>query len=241
MKNNILSRGLAVLQAVSTADRPLRFSELRTVAMHVPDSTLCRLLQSLESSGHLTHQPDVGYTPGPQIQHWLKAVRKSPQSFQDCAAAQIQILTSTIRESAAVALHDGEAIRILKSKTEPDAISIIEEGEILHFESDHAASLAILHQMKNAALNQALKSRYSRIRNAQEYGKAVKATLRKDGLWLDRSQIRPGICRMALPFSYHKCPGAIFLCLTLETARKKTTALFHALRIAQQELQKADS
>lgn len=236
-KISALSRGLAILESVSLATRPLRFSELRAVAPDMPDSTLSRLLRSLEVSGHLARVSDAGYASGPETCRWLAAIRKSSRDFRDVAAEVIQVLTSTTHESAAVALLGEEAIQIVKSQTVQEAIWIIREGQLLHFEADHAASLAILHQLPSTRRREALKSSRSRIRNLAEYTAAVKATRQTDGLWLDHSRERPGICRMALEFAHAGQPGAVFLCLTIESARQRYKALGLALRAAQSALQ----
>jgi|GEM_PF-5252115 len=237
IRKTALSRGIAILESVSLTTRPLRFSELRAIVPGVPDSTLSRLLRSLESSGHLARHADMGYTAGPETRRWMTAIRQSPSRFHDVVIEQLKFLTTTAKESAAVALLDDEAIRIFKSQAVPEAVSIISEGEILYFDTDHAGCLAILHQLDRTRRAEAFKSRYSRIHHAKEYAAAIRTTRLKSGFWLDRSRARPGICRIALGFTHNGQPGTIFLCLTVESAQRHWDFLSRALRTAQKTLQ----
>jgi len=236
--SSALGRSLAILQAASLADRPLRYSDLKASTPGISDSTFSRLLRSLERSGYLVHVPEAGYAPGPGIRRWTDAIRQSPRDFSDIAAETVDVLTAATQESAALALLEDSTIRIVESRTMPDAVSVVRKDGILHFEDDHAASLAILHQLPPDRRTALLTTRHSRIRTTTRYVSGVKAALRAEGFWLDQSRARPGICRMALPFQRHGKPGAVFFCLTLVSAQQRKDVLLRELRVAQAALQK---
>ena len=206
-----LSRGLAILEHLMGVREGCTYTELKGALPLIPDASLMRLLQSLVASGHLTKDEARRYTLSSRAKAWEGRLA-GRKTFTESAAESVARLSRDLAESAAAALLQEGHIRILASESFPDSITVIGKGSVLHFESDHAAALAILHAMDRAAQKRAIASEVSRIRNLAGLRKAISAT-HQHGIYVDRSTVRQGVSRVAAPLRVDGAPGAVFVCL----------------------------
>jgi len=236
-QNAALTRGLAIVEAVSRASGPLRFSELRAVIGEISDSSLARLLRSLESSGHLQRDADEGYKMGRRLAAWQAALRVGPTDWRVRLQVEIQQLCQMAHESAAAAYLQQDQITVAYGQTVEGGVTVMRTGTLLHFEADHAGSLAILAALPANLRNQLLVSRFSRIPDREEYRVGVEEARRGKGLWLDRSRERPGISRLAVALTVNGRPGSLFFCLPTESALARYGQLSTALLEARERLE----
>lgn len=227
--DSALIRGLRLLEHILQAGGPVRFSELRDALPGVPDSTLARLLRSLEEHGYIVSVSKSGYTPGPQMGAFLSAATRRGISPPEAVEQAVRELCRRTNESAAFVKLETDHLSVLFSLTVSGAVSVLPPGGLLHFEADHAAALAVLQLLPARARKRLLASRYSRIPSPKDYTCALAASRRPDGSFLDHSTERPGICRMAVPVRYGDLIGALFLCLTEQHAGKSADSLAAAL------------
>jgi len=232
-----LSRSLAVLREVSCAGKPVRFSEMRKTLEDLPDSTLSRLLRSLEEAGYLAREGRAGYVVGPRWAAWTSELGPLPadplQRYRDC----VKTLVRRTNESAGVALLEADRLVVMASETASGAVSIIPSGGILHFEADHAASLAVLALLPSTEQARLVASPYSRISGLRALARGLRSARQGPGLFLDQSCERPGICRMAVAVKTRERLLAVFLCLTEQQARSDPSFYAEALRAAKAELE----
>lgn len=225
-----LVRGLRLIRHLLLAGQPVRFKDLRPVLPGVPDSTLTRLLKSLEEHGYLVSHPRDGYSPGPELAEWQRSLRETRPSRSEMLARTVTRLAGRTNESAAFALLEGDHISISASRTVFGAVSVIPAGSVLHFEADHAAALAILSQLSGTERRRHLRGPTSRIADEATCRQATEACSLGDGLYMDASRERPGICRLAAALPVDGQPGALFLCLTRQRAEEAREALLALLR-----------
>lgn len=232
-----LSRSLAVLRQVSCAGKPVRFSEMRKALDDLPDSSLSRLLRGLEEAGYLVREGRAGYLAGPRLAAWTSGLRGLPpdplQRYRDC----VKTLVRRTNESAGVAVLEADRLVVMASETASGAVSIIPSGETLHFEADHAASLAILALLPAGERARLVGSPCSRISRPQALARGLRAARQGAGLFLDQSRERPGISRMAVAVKTGERLLSVFLCLTEKQARSDPAFYAQALKAAKAELE----
>lgn len=232
-----LSRSLAILRLISCAGKPVRFSELREALDELPDSTLARLLRRLEEGGYLIREGRVGYLPGSRLEAWKNDLGKLPpdplRRYRDC----VKTLVRQTNESAGTAILEADRLVVTASETASGAVSIIPPGGILHFEEDHAASLAVLALLPPSERERLIGGSYSRISGPRALARGLRAARQEKGLFIDQSRERPGISRIALAFKTGTVPGVVFLCLTGHQARTQSAFYAEALQAAKTELE----
>lgn len=217
---NALSRGLRLLEAVSVADAPLRFSDCRELLPGIGDSTLARLLQGLETEGYLERAEGEGYAPGPALREWRGRLTRQGPDFPSLAREAVAGLVRAADESAAVCLLEGDRIVTVTGHSVPGGIQVMRPGDTLHFEADHAAALVILQSLSPAARRRLLAGPHSQIADESAYAEGLAAARWEDGLCRDQSRLRPGVSRIARGFRCRGQPGAVFYCVTTERARR---------------------
>lgn len=227
--NAALARGLKVLEYVSLQAGPVRYSAISAQLSGINDSTLSRLLRSLESLGYLIRETD-GYTLGAAWKRWQTLLQSKPLNDAEVFERMVLDLVCRTNESAGVALLMEDRLVVVASRTAREGVSIIGEGDVLHFEADHAASMAVLDSLPESARLACLDSPYSRMADRDAYVAGREALHEENGVFLDRSLTRPGICRMAVCFERGAVYGSLFLCMTRERAEAGFSELAACLR-----------
>jgi len=153
-----LARGLRVLEALSVADGPLRFSDLKALLPGLTDSTVSRLLQTLETDGYVAKESTLGYVSGPALRAWFERMAILPKSAIEVFRQVALNLSWLSNESAAIAILQDARLTVVASQLVEGAVSIIGVGGCLHFEADHAGSMALLRALTSLvkALSKAL-------------------------------------------------------------------------------------
>jgi DNA-binding IclR family transcriptional regulator len=131
-------------------------------------------------------------------------------------------------------MFNGNRIAIGDSISVSDSIKIIEPGQTLHFEDDHAGAMAIMTQFDEATLKYALNSQYSKIASKANYLEALK-TIQKDDYFLDKSLLRPGISRISVSIPTKEGAAALYICSLTPTAKQYEDKLAEALRKCKNE------
>ncbi len=230
-KPSSLIRGLKLLEHLSSAVEPVRFSDLRDVLSGATDATLSRLLQMLEGAGYVERREREGYVAGPSLECWMRQCQAKEPDFGQLCERSVQQLSMSTNESAGFVLLEVDHLSLLASCTAEGAVSIAPAGSVFHIEADHAASLAVLSALTKKHVRQLIRGPYSRIASVEDWSEAdqVSAVSNDPPIYLDRSRQRPGICRMATPVQVGERIGALFLCLTVEQARTHQERLQVAL------------
>ena len=224
-----LIRGLKILQRVSEAKQAVRFSDLREALPGIQDSTLTRLLQNLEAAGYLKREERNGYSAGEELAQWLGGLKVRIRNPAQIYHQAVFDLVTRSNESAGIAIMERDRLAVVSSQTAPGAVSVIEAGQTLHFEADHAGSLVVLADLDKTKRNALLRSSFSRMENEKTFQAALGSLVKKGEVCLYRSAARPGICRMAAAFRSGDIRGAIFLCLTETRAKQDFAGLREVL------------
>jgi len=224
-----LSRGLAVMTLVLQAPEGLRYSEIKSFWPGLADSTLSRLLRSLESSGHLRRDERAHYRAGEAVEPWRRALSSQSPTLREQLDQLVHDVSAAANESAGVAALETDHLRFLSTHSLPDTVSIASPGGLLHFEEDHAASLAILGQLSPEVRRPLLAGRTSRIDSEAMFQAGWQTAICDRGLLLDEARARPGISRMAVPIRVEQKPAALFLCLTTASAHRDFERLSRVL------------
>jgi len=232
---------LKLLRHISSAEGPVRFSELREVLGGIQDSTLSRTLQNLEADGYLERDGKAGYRAGRALESWIRESSSAPRTRFQLFNETVERLVRETNESAGiVSLEQEERLVAVASQSAPGGIWILEAGSILHFEPDHAAALAVLEQLPRSIVSGLLRGPFSRIDGPGDLKKAMLGLKRIDGCLTDHSEIRPGVSRIARSLEVGGSYVALFLCTTTEMIRTKGTLLAAALNSALQDLEEAN-
>jgi hypothetical protein len=104
-------------------------------------------------------------------------------------------------------------------------VSIIGPGTTLHFEADHAASLAVLELLPERERLRLLEGPYSRIGGREPYLLGRGRLCRQGEVVMDQSLERPGISRVAIAGVSGDRRGTLYLCLTEKQARERLAEL----------------
>lgn len=236
-----LDRGMAIVELIVRAGRPHRYSEIKRALGGLSDASLNRLLASLVEAGYLGKDAEGRYAPAPRLAAWTEALRHRAD-FAAAAAEAVRAAAAETRESAAFALLEGERVTIRASENYPNSVTVIGPGQVLHFEADHAAALAILDAVGTQRAAALIVSADSRIADAHELEAGFRLA-RGDGYFADESRARAGISRLAVAW---RCPvaaptddnaapadspvaGALFLCLPTVRLRGRERALAETL------------
>lgn len=235
-----LARGLRLLEQVSSSAEPVRFSELRELLDGATDATISRLLQSLESEGYVERVGKAGYAPGPRFEMWMNRRHQTDLDFpQTCRRLVIQ-LSQRSNESAAIIAFQAGRLTTVASHTAEGAVSVLDIGQTLYYERDHAAALAFIDSQRTATRKQLIQSPLSRIRSLEELRRAIRTSIRtaQTKVFLDQSEARPGISRLAVPFKTQTQSGAIFLCLTTAQAKANLETLATHLQTTREQIER---
>jgi DNA-binding IclR family transcriptional regulator len=157
--------------------------------------------------------------------------RAYKQKFEDKIKTLIENLVKRTGESAGFCLYRNKKLVILHSISCPDSINIIGPGNILHYEADHAASLAVMDLMTKEERDEALKSSYSLTTESDWL--AGRKQFSKESYYADLSRLREGISRLALPWQNKTDKGSLFICLPTIRMKQREERL---IEIMQEEL-----
>lgn len=209
-----LDRGLDILDTIISRNSPLKYSDIKKTLPSISDSSLNRLLVSLIDKDFISKDSNGRYISSLKLLRWKKILLGN-QSLEDEIRVAVDNVVNKLDESAAFAHHTGNRIEIVFSRSAKDSISIISRGETLHFESDHAASLAIIDTFAEDGKLDCIKGPFSKIKNIQELENGLKMFKHKKRstlYYLDESNYRKGVCRLAVHITIDKNPCVLFIC-----------------------------
>ncbi|MBC2596150.1 helix-turn-helix domain-containing protein [Ruficoccus amylovorans] len=227
-----LQRGLAVLDLLirSGAGR-MRYSEMKTALPGVQDSTLARLLKSLEALGYVERLADAGYRLSSRVFGWGPYLNRARPAFADLARIEVERLAAEGGESACLIVLEEDRLAVRESLSVEGGISVIRAGDTLYFEPDHAGAVAVLSLLSAGEQKRLLAGPFSRFSDGESLADSLR-TMSADGdisapggMLLDESSVRPGVCRLAKPFHCGETLGCVFYCLTLDAARTRRPLL----------------
>ncbi|WP_309398870.1 winged helix-turn-helix transcriptional regulator [Cerasicoccus maritimus] len=220
-----LDRGLHILNQIIRAGGAVRYSELRANLPGIQDSSLSRTLKALEAYGYISRDADIGYSITEQVRAWGSYLNNERPTLATLAQKEVDQLTSSADESAAVVILEGDHITTLHSKSMSGGISVLPPGGLLHFEPDHAAAIAVLSELPASERNAYLKGPLSKFPTKPAFRPHLDAMRQDSDCLIDRSQERPGVCRIARSFKHGAQIGAVFFCLTIEACLAKQATL----------------
>lgn len=113
-------RPLAVLEYLTQSPQPLTLAQLANV-LHVPKSTLMRLLRSMEMQGYVLHMPaERGFVPGPRTTTLALQTLGSPNIRRECRAV-LRNLVEKLGESCNLTVPDAGRVLYVErvETTEP--------------------------------------------------------------------------------------------------------------------------
>jgi DNA-binding IclR family transcriptional regulator len=209
-----LDRGLRIVEKVLFADGPLRYGEVKSAAAGVGDASLNRLLKSLLDQGYLQRDQNGLYARGQRLDQWRSELGHTV-TLDSYIETEVEALSKTTNESVAFGRLSKGAIRIVRSLSCQDSISVVPPGGVVNFESDHAGALAILGQLGATEQKRLVASPRSAIKTFTELTRALKQC-RNGGVYTDRSRARAGVSRMAVPVGGGATACCLFYCLTTE-------------------------
>lgn len=213
-----LDRGLSVLSFLVHEKRSARFIELKALFPGITDATLNRLLKALIGSGYLVKGDDGKYGISDLLRSWSVDLVEGGFSLKQMAGGIVERLSREAKESAVMVWYQDGAMVTIARRSHFDSISVIGVGDVIHYERDHAAALAVLDMMSKKERREAIRSELSEITSVKELEQAIKET-KRDGYFVDRSQKRPGVCRVAVPIEIEKGRGCLFLGMTVERCK----------------------
>jgi len=221
-----LDRGLIVIEALIDSPSGLRFIDLKRLLTGITDATLNRLLISLVESGHIL-RGDSGYALSERVLDWGHILSGRITLTERIEGAVTQI-SETLKESAGFCRLEEDRIGVVSSRSYPDSISILKSGALLHFEEDHAASLAILSLLEPDAQAKCLFSPHSLIDSREIFDESLEK-FNRGKIIADKSYRRPGISRIAIPLMTENKASALFICLPTAAVEKKISDVCDAL------------
>jgi Transcriptional regulator len=105
-------RVLAVLEHLANSQYPQTLAQLAQ-RTELPKTTLMRMLQSLEKNGFVLRMPgEMGFVPGPRIQHFAARVLNTPHFLRACRHVLGRLVAIT-GESCNLTAPAGDAVRYL--------------------------------------------------------------------------------------------------------------------------------
>ena len=209
-----LDRGLTVLEHFVITGRDQRYSDVKRLFPGITDATLNRLLKALMASGYLEKNGSGHYCVTDKLRRWGGMLDKAIP-FEKLLAAAVIELSSATRVSSSFARKVGDHLEFAFTTNIPDSINLAPMGTLLCFESDHAASLAVISNMSEAERLVAFASSYSNIKSKDAYSVDYDK-FSQDGYFIDVSRSRPGISRMAVYIDHPLVCGALFIGSTTE-------------------------
>ncbi|WP_202411688.1 IclR family transcriptional regulator [Paracandidimonas lactea] len=105
-------RVLTVLEQLANTQYPQTLAQL-TQRTGLPKTTLMRMLHSLEKAAYVARMPgDMGYAPGPRINHLAASVLRAPHFLRACRHV-LGRLVAIIGESCNLTAPMGDAVHYL--------------------------------------------------------------------------------------------------------------------------------
>lgn len=233
-----LDRALHILDQLIRSEGSVRYQTLKGQLTGIQDSTLSRTLKALETYGYIDRDPDLGYSITAKVHAWSPYLGNEKEDFLARAQKEVDRLVEQGGESAAVVQLTEDRIATLCSKTVHEGIQVLDPGDTLHFEADHAAAIAVLAQLHEDQRTTCLAGPFSRFPQEAHFEEIYHAMQPLGTCLIDRSHARPGICRIAQGFQIGEHPCAIFYCLTIDALQAKQETLATLLKSAADGLQR---
>ena len=214
-KITALDRGLEVLRFIILNEEPQRFTDIKSLFPNLSDSSLTRLLKALIASGYLVRAPNGLYAIGGNLLEWKSTLKNDTSDQQK----QIELTVKKIADATGCSasfcqLVDSEHLEFFYTHNLPAAWALYPHGYDLNFEPDHAASLAYLDSIEMSEVKKFIAdSKHSKILDRKEYQASLKL-YKRDGYYVDESQTRIGLSRLAIPFFHEDIQGVFFIGLS---------------------------
>lgn len=227
----LLVRALELLPHLASV-RERRFGEIRS-HLQVGDASLTRLLKHLEGLGWITSPTRGRYRVGPSFDELKKVMETGPLEGE--VSEKVEALALRARESCAwIVMEEGKMFCKARHSIE-GSISILRKGALLNPEFDHSASLAILSQLSREERRRQYLASEETIGEEEDFESSFKK-FRRGEVYVDISQRRPGVSRIALPFRHQGKETALYFCGLSVQIRQKWRWYQDMLLEAREEL-----
>jgi len=203
----LLSRALKMLPFLARV-RERRYGELRT-HLNIGDASLSRLLQNLEELGWIDSPSRGKYRLGEQFKEFKSILETGPLTGE--MTEKVSSLARTGRQSCAWVVMEDETMTCKASHSIEGSITILKPGAVLSPEFDHAAALAILSLCEVEVRKRLCLHPQSTIESEKVFHLSSKR-FRRGAIYLDLSQERRGVSRLAIPFSYQGQSVSLYFC-----------------------------
>ncbi|PCJ62928.1 MAG: hypothetical protein COA79_02020 [Planctomycetota bacterium] len=213
-----LTRGLTIIDGFIQSAQPQRYHQIKKMIEGITDASLNRLIQSLIEDCYIIKDNDGSYQLSNKVNLWGSHL-SGQKNWNSIMEELIDKVSNDLGESAAIGVLENDRIIIKKSKSVQDSITIMKNNSTLHFESDHAASLAILDSVTITQRKKLIKSNYSSIKSYAEFDNAIKKFKRQD-IFTDKSERRNGISRVSISFTIDKKPATLFIATTTTSLKE---------------------
>ncbi|PST26518.1 IclR family transcriptional regulator [Mesorhizobium plurifarium] len=199
-----LGKAMAVLEAVVTAERPQRFTDILQ-SVHQPRGTLHRLLGHLVEEGLLAQRPDLSYEPGIRL---LKFAYRSwsGNRFRKVAAPYLLHLHQLTGETVHLGvLREAEIIYVdkVESRQTVRMSSQIGKASPAYCTGIGKAALSVLprSELQRISAGMAFHPFTAHTHRSKESLLAEIEEIRHDGHAFDREEHEAEICCVAAPIS----------------------------------------
>ncbi len=198
-----VGKALAVLDAVASYGRPVRFGELLTTSPY-PKATLYRLVQVLTKQAMLTYDPDrQTYTPG------LRLVRLAHAAWQSASLAPVarpylETLSEQVGETVHLAQLDGGQVLYVDKINSADPLAMYSQaGKVapVYCTGVGKAMIAFLPegQLEPILQQQSYHAFTDKTLSDPDALRAELVRIRDRGHAYDREEHEPGIICIAMP------------------------------------------
>lgn len=229
-----LDRGIQVIEHLLAKEGEASYSEIKQLFNGITDASLDRLLRALGASGCVNKISRGAYVLGARPIAWKNAVL-ADHAWETKIKHCVYQINEATGESAALAVLEDDRLRIAASRSVIDSISIIPAGSILHFEEDHAGSLAVLHNLPAEERARLISSAASRIDSIRQLENAIH-TFSFGSFFADKSSLRVGVSRLSVFVSTVKGPGSVFVCGPSERIHTNKNEYYEILKTKAGEL-----
>jgi DNA-binding IclR family transcriptional regulator len=223
---SLLRRAVSLLDLFTADPYPKSYSVLLRRS-GIPDASFSRLLTALTELGLVEKDAQGKYVRGTKLENWALAIDGGTASGS--GFSWLSAVAGEGGDSVGVAVLEYNKILIEARAVVADSFQISPVGTLIHFEKDHAAVFCILDQVPREAARSFVTGEFSTISSWRVYEAALRKNTRQ-GYYVDRSQKRPGLGRLAVPFTVDGKPAALFAAGTLSSMRKREKEIAGCLR-----------
>lgn len=229
-----LDRGLAVLEHMLLQAKPQRYIDIKRIFPGITDATINRLLKALIASGYVKKTESRGYDITEKLLDWGRLLNNS-LNVNRLLPFFIHKMSVSLDCSASFITIKKDCLEFANTSNIQNGINLADTGDMLYYEVDHAACLAIIDNVDKTYVDHTFNVWNSRITGHEMIQKAL-STFRKDGYYIDESVRRRGVSRMAVFIEHELLTGALFIGLTTTELEMREDELASKLLIFKSEL-----